>query len=51
MKDDTLKSTLAVAFSDPCVLLRCLLSCSSGQPALRVSVVSVWVKGDLVACR
>lgn len=27
-------STLAVAFSDPCILLRCLLSCSSGQPAL-----------------
>lgn len=38
IKDDTLKSALDVAFSDHCVLLRCLLSCSSGQPALHVSV-------------
>lgn len=37
-KDDTLKSALAVALSDPHVLLRCLLLCSSGQPALRASV-------------
>lgn len=46
MKGNMLRSTLTVAFSDPCVLLRCLLSCSSGQPALCVSVVGK--RGDLL---
>lgn len=42
----TQQSALAVAFSDPCVLLRCLLLCSL------FCVPLCWLKeGDLVASR